>query len=387
MPPAEKIIFVPFIYAFGGVERLVLALSHYLHEHHCSHSVVCFNQTIDFASYADWPLTVHEIQPRRNPLVEGWALNRYLQAAYAKGSPPALLFDLKGAFYAGMFLPSGFFLHLTDPPSLLPSETSKNAPSARKKYSPCAKAKWPGMIKTARAEIVHRINQRGVRRAASVITMTNSITAELRDLYGVEGQVIRPGVKMPRTQPPLGQLCGNHMRILSVCRLESKKRIEWILRALAELESSTPPLSKRVNWTFEIVGEGSQRENLRSLAKHLGLSERTVFHGRVSDARLEELYLDANLFLMPAVQGYGLPALEALARGIPVVLHRESGVAEILSGTPWVEILDNGSESLSASISRMVGRLINGEFLKHPLPTFPTEADWAQNICRVCRWV
>ena len=33
---------------------------------------------------------------------------------------------------------------------------------------------------------------------------------------------------------------------------------------------------------------------------------------------------------MPAVQGYGIPAIESLQRGIPVLLHRESGVSDIL---------------------------------------------------------
>ena len=118
MRNSERIIFVPFIHAFGGVERLVLALSRFLHEHGIPHTVLCFNQTIDFAGYADWPINVQELTHRRSPVSEGLALNRYLRASHACGSPPPLLFDLKGAFYAGMIPTLDYHLHLTDPPQV-----------------------------------------------------------------------------------------------------------------------------------------------------------------------------------------------------------------------------------------------------------------------------
>jgi hypothetical protein len=99
---SERITFEPFIHAFGSVERLVLARSRFLNEHGILHTVLSFNQTIDFAGYAYWPITVQELTHRRAPVSAGLALNRYLRVANACGSPPPLLFDLKGAFYAGM---------------------------------------------------------------------------------------------------------------------------------------------------------------------------------------------------------------------------------------------------------------------------------------------
>ena len=97
MRNSERIIFVPFIHALGGVERLVLARSRFLNEHGIPYTVLSFNQTIDFAGYAYWPITVKELTQRRAPVNEGLALNRYLRVANACGSPPPLLFDLKGA--------------------------------------------------------------------------------------------------------------------------------------------------------------------------------------------------------------------------------------------------------------------------------------------------
>lgn len=387
MMSPERIIFLPFIHAFGGVERLVLALSRFLHEHDMPHTVACFSETIDFTAYAEWPMTVRELTPRRDPFSEGWALSRYLQAGHAVGSPPPLLFDLKGAFYAGMFPVPGYHLHLTDPPSLLPSEVSKFAPSLRRAYPSFGQEVGHGLTKMVRGEIVHRINRRGASNALSVIAMTNSIANELHMLYSLEAKIIRPGVRIP-SSPPLSRVqTGDNVRMLSVCRLEPNKRLDWILNALAGLESSAVPLSKKIDWVLDLVGDGSQREELQNLAVQLGIGERVVFHGRVPDARVEELFADAGLFLMPAVQGYGLPALEALARGVPIILHRESGVSEILEGTPWAEIIEDGTEGLASAIAAMVDRLRDGTIEKSPTPVFPTETDWAHQISTFCRWL
>ena len=383
----RRIIFVPYIHAFGGVERLILALSRFLHGQGLSHIVVCFGQSIDFASYADWPLPMQVLPARRNPISEGFALNSFLRAARLDGDFPPLLFDLKGAFYAGMYPALPYHLHLTDPPSLLPSEISKFAFSLRQNLAAHTKASQPALFKTVRGEIAHQLNLRGALNALSVVAMTHSIADELYELYSVEAAIVRPGVKIPAPRSWRPLYTGGKVRMLSVCRLEPSKRIDWILSALARLESSDLPLSKRVDWILDVVGEGSQLEVLQQLAVHFGISERVVFHGRISDARVEEIFAISSLFLMPAVQGYGLPALEALARGVAVVLHKESGVSEILMENPWVEIIENDSVEMASSIDIMIDRICNHQLTESTMPEFPTESDWARNICMQCGWI
>ena len=378
--PSEKTIFVPFIHAFGGVERLVLGLSRFLHQRDCAHVIVCFNQTIDLAAHADWPLKVRELKPRRNPLIEARALSRHLREVSASRADPALVFDLNGSLYAGFSSRGSYVLHLTDPPSLLPTDVSKNALSLRRCGSSAAHP--VGWCQSLRAELVHRANARGVRKAAAVIVMTHFIAQEIKDLYGVTPQIVRPGVPVPTQKPARSRVAHDEpVRLLSVSRLEANKRIDWILRALAEAPIRTD------NLVLDVVGDGSQAPELKRLAQELGLGQKVVFHGRVPDERLKDIYKASHVFLMPAVQGYGLPALEALASGTPVILHRESGVAEILTGTPWAEVMDNAPGSLARALSTMLGRLRDGFFQTIALPAVPTENDWAQEICRTCGWI
>ena len=387
IPPfqtGEIILFTPFIAALGGVERLLLGLSRTLHSLGRSHRIVCFEDTINLPSYATWPIAVQQLKPRRSAWAEARALKKFLTAADHAGAATPLLFDIRSAFYAGLARFPSFVLHLTDPPSLLPTDASKRSLSARRSYAPFAslpRASWRGLI---HSELVHQLNRRGARRAQTVLAMTHRIANELKQLYGVKAEIVRPGVLPLPTAPRTASTV--NLSFLSVSRLEESKRIDWILEALGELEASAPSLSERANWQLHVVGEGSQRQNLQNLAASKGLRKRVVFHGLVTDSQLEELYAGSDLFLMPAVQGYGLPALEALARNVPVILHRDSGVAEILQDTQWAEIIEIDARDLSRAISSMVARLQNGDLDAVTRPAVPTETQWSYHLADHCGW-
>jgi glycosyltransferase involved in cell wall biosynthesis len=126
---------------------------------------------------------------------------------------------------------------------------------------------------------------------------------------------------------------------------------------------------------------------MQQLATNFGLGERVHFHGYLSDADLAKLYETTNLFLMPAVQGYGIPAIEALSRGIPVLLHRESGVSDILRRTPWAVVIDGQESAMLVGLRQAIDTVIAGSQLSAPPPQLPTEEDWASRVARLCHWL
>jgi glycosyltransferase involved in cell wall biosynthesis len=256
---------------------------------------------------------------------------------------------LNGSLYAGFSPRGSYVLHLTDPPSLLPTDVSKNALSLRHRRSSAAHP--VGWRQSLRAELVQRANARGVRKAAAVIVMTHFIAQEIKDLYGVTPQIVRPGVPAPTQKPARRRVAHDEpVRLLSVSRLEANKRIDWILRALAEAPIRTD------NLVLDVVGDGSQAPELKRLAQELGPGQKVVFHGRVPDERLKAIYEASHLFLMP-------------------------------TGTPWVEIMDNAPGSLARALNTMLGRLRDGFFQSNSPPAVPTETGWAQEICRTCGWI
>jgi alpha-1,3-rhamnosyl/mannosyltransferase len=72
-------------------------------------------------------------------------------------------------------------------------------------------------------------------------------------------------------------------------------------------------------------------EQLRARIEELGLGKRVEFTGRVPDERLAELYCHAKLFAMPSFdEGFGLPAIEAMACGAPVVVSSGNALEEVV---------------------------------------------------------
>ena len=105
--------------------------------------------------------------------------------------------------------------------------------------------------------------------------------------------------------------------LLSVGRLETVKRHDLALRALAQ--AGGPP-------GLVIVGEGTQEANLRRLAEELALGGRVRFEGAVGDERLLELYGGAlGVVYAPFDEDYGYVTLEAFLARKPVVTARDSG--------------------------------------------------------------
>jgi len=103
-----------------------------------------------------------------------------------------------------------------------------------------------------------------------------------------------------------------------VGRLDRVKNFEYFIRSVALA-------SRDVNIVGVLVGHGSQREYLGTLAKDLGVSDRVIFAGHRSD--VHELLSAADAFLLPSVyEAYGAAWPEALACGLACLgLRREFG--------------------------------------------------------------
>jgi glycosyltransferase involved in cell wall biosynthesis len=370
----ERIIFYPEMVAFGGAERIVLALSRHLHQGSVPHQLTLYYLSVDLQSHAHWPVPVRELRPLRSPWRKVRALRDYLRAMQGAESGNALLVGIQAAVHAGCLGASDYTLMILDTPSLL-SETTPR------------RGLGPRLRRAMRISLSKQFLRRGLRRARKVITTSRYMAEEIGQLSGCQAVIARQGGVSPTKSSAATAKSGSiEIRILSVSRLEANKRIDWILRALCSPDLRSWLEENDPSWQLEIVGEGSECQALRALAAALGLEKRVRFAGHLSDTQLEQAYANATLFVMPAFQGYGLPALEALARRVPVVMHRQSGVSEILNGTPWVELIDGTTSSLASGMLEILCRIRLGSIAHHPLPRFPSESDWADEICGICGW-
>jgi phosphatidylinositol alpha-1,6-mannosyltransferase len=121
---------------------------------------------------------------------------------------------------------------------------------------------------------------------------------------------------------------GHRPRLLTVSRLsEPRKNVGLVIRALGQLRG-------RHDFEYTVAGDGKEREALEALAAECGLGDRVHFAGRVSDARLKELYAEADLFVLTSSvipgshEGFGIVYLEAAAAGVPSLAARLAGAVD-----------------------------------------------------------
>ncbi len=109
---------------------------------------------------------------------------------------------------------------------------------------------------------------------------------------------------------------------LFVGTFEPRKNLVTLLRALKELPEDIKVM---------IIGErGWGATTPARVAQELGVVDRVTFAGRVSDAELDRHYRGARMLVIPSLsEGFGLPVLEAMARGVPVVSSNAGALPEI----------------------------------------------------------
>jgi len=105
--------------------------------------------------------------------------------------------------------------------------------------------------------------------------------------------------------------------VLSVGRIESVKRVDLLVRAMADVDRPV---------RLVIAGEGTQRANIERLAHDTGVADRVTFLGAVDDEQLLDLYADALAVLYPPFdEDFGYVTLEAFLARKPVVTATDAG--------------------------------------------------------------
>ncbi len=128
--------------------------------------------------------------------------------------------------------------------------------------------------------------------------------------------------------------------ILAVGTVEPRKNIDGLLRAYSALSErrDLPPL-------VIAGGDGFRAEEYKRLSAELGLSDRVVFTGFVSDSQLAELYAKAYCLAHPAHhEGFGFTVPEAFTWKLPVAASNTGGLGEFFCEAAWmIDPADTGS--------------------------------------------
>lgn len=185
-----------------------------------------------------------------------------------------------------------------------------------------------------------RMIRRSLHRGARIIAVSQNTKADLMDYFDVDGRKIRViynGVE-DDFRRPVGAAERERWRrqldlpaeyLLFVGNPKPHKNLPNVLRAYARAQTSHPFEASLV-----CVGARSGTDfKLRQLAEQLGIASRLRLVGEVPQEALPAIYQGASLFLYPTLyEGFGLPVIEAMAAGVPVITSNGSALREIAEG-------------------------------------------------------
>ncbi len=187
---------------------------------------------------------------------------------------------------------------------------------------------------------IYRIERAGMHRAQAVLTVSHLTRGIATGRYGVAPEKVhvvynaiemRGGLDRPAFRP---QIKGDRV-VLFLGRMTRQKGPEYFVDAAERV------LRGRHDVRFIMAGSGDLLGSTISRARERGLADRIIFPGFLRGGDVDRVYRLADVYVMPSVsEPFGLVALEAISHGVPTIVSKQSGVAEVLDHVLKVDYWD-----------------------------------------------
>lgn len=208
--------------------------------------------------------------------------------------------------------------------------------------------------------VVVEIERRALAEADGIVCVSHYTKRVLERHYGVSParmQVVHNAVRRREAPRPWqGNEAGAHpaaawsaaldagarrksgvepQTVLFLGRLTRQKGPEFFLEAAGLVHDARPDVR------FLVAGAGDLKASLVESSAANGLARTVFFTGFLAPEEVEAAYASADLYVMPSVsEPFGIAPLEALSLDVPVIVSRQSGVAETLPSAPKVNYWD-----------------------------------------------
>lgn len=198
-----------------------------------------------------------------------------------------------------------------------------------------------------------------LRRARAIVAVSQHTRQEIVDLLSVPPHrihVLYEGVDADYAPLPAAAVEAFRRRhslprryLLYVGNLEPRKNLPHLIRAFSRVAAEEPELA------LVLVGaQGWGYDAIFAQITALGLAERVLFPGFVPREELPLWYNGAEAFCYPSFyEGFGLPPLEAMACGTPVVVSTASSLPEVV-GEAGLQVAPDDEQGLAAALLRLV---------------------------------
>jgi glycosyltransferase involved in cell wall biosynthesis len=167
-----------------------------------------------------------------------------------------------------------------------------------------------------------------LQNSSTVIALSENMKREMNIICKKDDIVILPnGVELEKFQDiyPKEQKNTIKKTIIFVGSLRPIKGIEYLIKAMKIMAEKLPDTN------LLIVGDGPEREELKTLVQELNLQNSISFAGKVTNEQIPKYMAQADLFVLPSLsEGFTLVVVEAMASGLPIITTNVRGLPEIV---------------------------------------------------------
>jgi len=180
-------------------------------------------------------------------------------------------------------------------------------------------------------KILYRLN------IVAPVAISEQICEEARQLYPVKNiDMIYNPVDVNRFHVPDRIYERKTPVFITAGRLEKVKNQELLLRAFSDISKKYPGIK------LIIAGEGSLKDELKSLCRQLDLSDSVQFLGNVENVEL--YFKNADIFVLTSTyEGLPLTVLEAMASGLPIISTNVGGIKDVVTDNGL--LVDDGNQT------------------------------------------
>lgn len=214
------------------------------------------------------------------------------------------------------------------------------------------------------------VTQSSLERASAIIAVSDFVRDELRERFPKHADKVLRIYEAPVLRSADGDLAsesslkGGVPYLLAVGTRQPRKNAVSLVRAFARLRASADGSLKLV-----LVGGASCEDpSLFQTIQELKLESAVILTHTLREAELASLYAKATLLVFPSLdEGFGLPALEAMAAGVPVVATRAGALPEIV-GDAALLVPPDDPEVLAKAIDELLGNeVLRADFIRRGL--------------------
>ena len=185
---------------------------------------------------------------------------------------------------------------------------------------------------------VFAIEQMGMREADKVITVSNLTRNIVINKYGINPDkvfTVHNAVDFADRKQMLVERSVDEKVVTFLGRITFQKGPEYFI------EAANKVLKRCSNVRFVMAGSGDLlNRSIRQVAK-LGISDKFHFTGFLRGADVQKMFAYSDVYVMPSVsEPFGISPLEAMITGVPTIISKQSGVAEVLKYSIKVDFWD-----------------------------------------------